>query len=103
MSLRTDSATCANCQTLFENVEVEYDEDGGYAAIQVTPCTACTKLLCSSCDWANCDGCGDVFCADCLQLLADCTLTGLHCCKECVRISEEFEQLPLTPILQEVA
>ncbi len=27
------------------------------------------ELLCSACDWSKCDGCGNVFCADCLQLV----------------------------------
>jgi len=92
MKRSTANATCPNCDTLFERLPVEYDEEGGYAALKVTPCTGCGKLLCSACDWSKCDGCGNVFCADCLQLVDDGTASPLHCCKDCAREGEEAQQ-----------
>lgn len=86
------SGSCPNCDTLFERLAVDYDEEGGYVALKVTPCTGCGTLLCSACDWSKCDGCGDVFCADCLQLVDDGTDSSLHCCIECVREGQEAQQ-----------
>jgi|ERR1039458_1039699 hypothetical protein len=85
MGSRSTSATCPSCNALFERVAVEYDEEGGCVALQVTPCTACRRLLCSACDCSQCDGCGNVFCADCLQLVEDGTGSPLHCCQVCVQ------------------
>src|ERR1039458_710716 len=44
-----DSASCPTCDTLFERLPVEYDEDGGYVFLEVHPCSdsVCEKLLCS--------------------------------------------------------
>ena len=95
MRSRSASATCPNCNTLFERLAVEYDEEGGCVALKVTPCTACRRLLCSACDCSECDGCGNVFCADCLQLVEDGTGSPLHCCQVCVQ--EGAEALPGPP------
>jgi len=32
------SASCPECQTDFDRLPVEYDEDGGYAVLPVRPC-----------------------------------------------------------------
>jgi hypothetical protein len=94
------SATCPTCDTLFESLAIDYDEEGGYVALMVTPCTGCGTLLCSASDWSICDECGDVFCADCLQLVDDGTDSSLRCCIKCVREGEETQQdlLPLPAV-----
>jgi hypothetical protein len=96
-----DSKTCPNCSTLIINLSVECDEEGGYVALKVTPCTGCGQLLCASCDFAACDGCGNVFCADCLVHVEDGSEPGLQCCRECAAIEEEPEQelLPLAAMV----
>lgn len=37
MRTRFDSASCPTCDTLFERLPVEYDEDGGYAFLEMHP------------------------------------------------------------------
>jgi len=65
MKMHFASASCPTCDTLFERLPVEYDEDGGYAFLEVRPCAGptCGKMLCSCCDQFHCDGCGQTFCA----------------------------------------
>jgi hypothetical protein len=85
MKLRFTSATCPECETIFDRVPVEYDEDGGYAVLEIHPCahTECGKLLCACCDQFHCDGCGETFCADHLVSVPDGTDNPLHCCPAC--------------------
>jgi hypothetical protein len=56
------SFECPHCQTLFANVPVDADEDGLYAALEVTPCGICTALLCRCCPQFQCAGCDETFC-----------------------------------------
>ena len=81
MRLAFTSASCPTCDTLFERLPVEYDEDGGYAFLEVHPCAdaTCNKMLCSCCDQFHCDGCGQLFCADHLVSVPDGTDRPLHC------------------------
>jgi len=90
------SASCPSCGTIFERLPVEYDEDGGYAFLEVRPCadTICDKMLCSCCDHFHCDGCGQTFCADHLVSVPDGTERPLHCCTTC---AAECEFLSLPP------
>ena len=88
MKWTQDIKTCLNCNTLFINLPAEYDEDGGYVALKVIPCTRCGKILCASYDFASCDGCGSVLCADCLVPVEDGgESAGLQCCRECAAIT----------------
>ncbi len=61
MRSRFTSASCPTCDTLFERLPVEYEEDGGYAFLEVRPWAdaVCGKMLCSCCDQFHCDGCGE--------------------------------------------
>lgn len=95
------SATCPTCQTAFDRLPLDYNEDGtGYAILEVHPCAhqTCKTLLCPCCDQFHCDGCGETFCADHLVSIPDGTDSPLHCCPTC---SEGFqtEKLPLVPFL----
>ena len=88
------SASCPICNTLFERLPIDYNEDGtGYALLEVKPCAgSCGKLLCPCCDQFVCDGCGDTFCVDHLVSVEDGTETPLHCCATC---AAECDVLPL--------
>lgn len=99
MPLKFTSASCPACEILFERLPVEYDEDGGYAFLEVRPCAdaTCGKMLCACCDQFHCDGCGEAFCADHLISVPDGTDTPLHCCPPCAAECEQCN-LPL-PIL----
>jgi hypothetical protein len=103
MRSRFTSATCRNCNTDFDRIPVEYDEDGGYAVIPVKACAQpnCSVLLCPCCDQFHCDGCGDTFCADHLVSVPDGTDRPLHCCPACAEECEPME-LPFEPVCPEV-
>ena len=77
MRKQFDSTSCPTCDTLFERLPVEYDEDGGYVFLEVHPCA----------------GCGQTFCIDHLVSVPDGTETPLHCCGPCAAECEPF-QLP---------
>ena len=89
------SASCPTCDTLFERLPVEHDEDSGYAFLEVRPCAdaTCGKMLCSCCDQFHCDGCGQTFCADHLVSMPDGTDRPLHCCPACA-VECQFLALP---------
>src|ERR1039457_296992 len=93
-----DSASCPTCNTFFERLPVEYDEDGGYAFLAMHPCadSVCEELLCSCCDQFHCDGCGETFCADHLVSIPDGTARPLHYCTACAD-----ESKPLCPVCDE--
>jgi hypothetical protein len=96
--MKNASASCPTCDTLFERLPVEYDEDGGYAFLEVHPCAGCGKMLCTCCDQFHCDGCGETFCADHLVSVPDGTERPLHCCEACAD-----ESKPLCPVCDEHA
>ena len=100
MGKQFDSGSCPTCETLFERLPVEYDEDGGYAFLEMHPCadSVCEKLLCACCDQFHCDGCGETFCADHLVSIPDGTDRPLHCCTACAN-----ESKPLCPVCDEHA
>ena len=107
MRKQFDSASCPTCDTLFERLPVEYDEDYGYAVLEVHPCAdpACDKLLCACCDQFHCDGCGHTFCADHLVSIPDGTDRPLHCCPMCALECEPLElpdPIPARPELRPV-
>ena len=94
------SASCPTCNTLVERLPVEYDEDGGYAVLEVRPCAdaTCGKLLCACCDQFHCDGCGQTFCMDHLVSVADGTQAPLHCCPTCAAECESLARpAPIPP------
>ena len=103
MRTKFASATCSTCNTDFDRLPLERDEDGGYAVLPVHACAqpTCSTLLCPCCPQFHCDGCGDTFCADHLVSVPDGTDRPLHCCSVC---AEECEQttLPLEPSCPEV-
>src|ERR1035441_2645715 len=59
-----DSASCPTCDTLFERLPVDSDEDGSYVCLEVHPCAACGTMLCACCAQFHCDGCGQAFCIE---------------------------------------
>ena len=87
------STSCPNCNTYFDRVPVEYDEDGSYAVLEVYPCADanCGKLLCPCCDQFHCDGCGLTFCADHLVSIPETTGTPMHCCGPCADECDPLE------------
>lgn len=87
-------ASCPTCETYFDRLPVEWDEDGGYAFLPVRPCASCAALLCACCDQFHCDGCGMTFCADHLVSVEDGTETPLHCCVACAAECEQYD-LPM--------
>lgn len=92
------SASCPTCDTLFERLPVEYDEDAGYVFLEVHPCAECGTMLCACCDQFHCDGCGERFCADCLVSIPDGTERPLHCCPTCAVECEPLElPAPIPP------
>jgi hypothetical protein len=106
------SASCPSCDALFEFLPVEFDEDSGYAFLEVKPCaeTGCSVLLCPCCDQFHCDGCGERFCSDHLVTVPDGTDTPLHCCPTCAAECEPRElpariepQMVSMPVQIEVA
>ena len=60
---KTVDLECRLCFTL-HTVEVEYDEDGGHAEIERTPChdADCTRKICGACPQFTCFCCGLTFC-----------------------------------------
>ena len=95
MRATQSSSTCDACGTSYSQLPVEYDEDGGYAIIRATPCTACQKLLCAACDQFHCDGCGKTHCADHMISVPDGTEQPLHLCPACWLESAEEYLLPV--------
>src|SRR6185295_13034098 len=87
------------CNTEFDRLPVAFDEEGGYAVLEVHLCadSVCKKLLCGCCDQFHCDGCGGTFCADHLVSVPDGTDRPLHCCPPC---ADECDGLlkPFTPV-----
>jgi hypothetical protein len=96
------AATCPSCQTDFARLPVEYDEDRGYAVLEVRPCSdaTCGKLLCGCCDQFHCDGCGLTFCADHLVSVPDGTENPLHCCPDCAAECAVAEAVELAGLEQ---
>jgi len=76
---------------------VEYDEDQGYAVLELRPCAeeGCKILLCSCCDQFHCDGCGQAFCIE-HRILIDSgpCCDPLACCAVCAREAEPLELAP---------
>jgi hypothetical protein len=86
------SASCPSCDTLFDRLPVDFDDEGtGYAAMEVTPCAdpECGQLLCTCCAQFACDGCGETFCSSHLVAVPDGTPQPLHCCPACALECEE--------------
>lgn len=78
------SHTCPNCDTNFDRLPLDYDEDGiGTAVLEVHPCPLCGALLCPCCGQFQCDGCGETFCALHKVVLEDGTDNPLRCCPTC--------------------
>jgi hypothetical protein len=79
-----DSATCPNCQTYFDHLPVDGDEDGNaYVALEVTPCATCGVPLCGACSSFVCEH-GETHCALHLTLVADGTASPLKACPVCL-------------------
>ena len=92
------SATCATCNTDFDRIPVDYDEDGqGYVAIPVKQCPTCAALLCPCCPTFSCDGCNQTFCTSHLVTVPDGKYKPLLCCAQC---ATEVEVLPLAKPVQ---
>lgn len=89
------SATCPNCETTFDRLPVDYDDDGiGNAVLAVYPCSICGALLCPCCGQFQCDACDDTFCFQHAVVIPDGTSKPLRCCPHCAA-EGEIQQLPL--------
>ncbi len=89
------SAECPNCETTFDRLPLDYDEDGiGTAVLEVHPCALCGALLCPCCGQFQCDGCDETFCSLHMVIVPDGTPKPLRCCPRCA-FEGEIEQLPL--------
>jgi hypothetical protein len=62
---KTVDLECRNCFTL-HTVEIEYDEAGGHAEMECTPChdDECKRSLCGACPQFTCACCGLTFCME---------------------------------------
>ena len=96
MATTHTNASCPTCETTF-TVPVHGDEDGAYAALELTQCQECAALLCGCCEQFACDGCGMTFCLDHLVSVPDGTESPLHCCPTCAAECEVVE-LPFAPL-----
>jgi hypothetical protein len=77
--MRFDSATCPNCQTYFDRLPVDGDEDGNYyIVLESTPCSTCGQMLCPCCEQFTCEH-GE---PHCIEHLAE--VDGLKCCPVCL-------------------
>lgn len=88
------SATCPACDTHFERLPLDGDEDGNaYAVLEVTLCgdAECGKLLCPCCPQADCEGCDQPFCPEHLEIVPDGRPQGLRCCHACAVECEQCE------------
>lgn len=84
MKRHFDSATCPNCQTFYDRLPVEGDEDGdSWLVLESKPCSTCLVLLCPNCEQFVCEH-GDTHCASHLTLVADGTPNPLKCCPVCM-------------------
>jgi hypothetical protein len=91
-----DSATCPNCQTYFDRLPVDGDEDGNsYVVLPLTACATCGVLLCPCCEQFTCEY-GQVHCAEYVILIPDGRDKPLKCCGACASRCELLE-LPLVP------
>ena len=97
MATSFTSASCPTCETFFDRVPVEYDEDGGYVCLEVYPCAGCGTMLCACCDQFHCDGCGQTFCRghrvsdDDLDLCTSCVAESKPICPAC---DEHADMIP---------
>lgn len=92
MKRRFDSATCPNCQTLFDRLPVDGDEDGNcWLVMESKPCHTCLTLPCPNCSQFACDGCGQTHCSKHLALVEDGTPDPLKCCAVCAAECEVLE------------
>jgi len=79
-----DSATCPNCQTYFDRLPVDGDEDGNaWVAMESKPCATCGQMLCPCCPQAVCEH-GDTHCIEHMTLVQDGTPNPLKCCPVCL-------------------
>src|SRR5262245_60424983 len=86
-----DSATCPNCETLFDRFPVDGDEDGNcYVVFPVTACATCGVLLCPCCPQFTCEY-GQVHCWEHVILVSDGTPNPLKCCAACASECEPMD------------
>lgn len=88
---RFDSATCPNCQTLFDRLPVDGDEDGAYVALEVKPCATCGTLLCPCCEQFVCEH-GDTHCVSHLTVLDAESKYPVKCCPVCIAEMDEADR-----------
>ena len=86
-----DSATCPNCQTYFDRLPVERDENGAYVVLESRPCATCGQMLCPCCSTFACDGCNQIHCSDHVVVVPDGTDKPLKCCATCAAECEPLE------------
>jgi hypothetical protein len=87
-----DSATCPICQTYFDRLPVDGDEDGAYVVLETRPCADCGAPLCACCDAFECEACCERFCNTHMVKVVG----GSHgeiwkCCAACAREIEQQE------------
>src|SRR3954469_2797312 len=85
MNCHFDSATCPHCQTYFDRVPVDGDEDGCYCVvIEAKPCGTCGQMLCPCCEQFVCEH-GETHCMTHLTVLDADSTYPLKCCPACLK------------------
>ena len=88
------SAACSNCQTLFDCLPVESDEDGNYYVIlESKPCGTCGQMLCPCCEQFVCEH-GETHCIGHLIVLEADSQYPLKCCPACLAEARPQELAP---------
>ena len=59
--LRTAGAECPICGAWYDDLEIQWDQDGVYVVLDTIPCRLCGIQLCSLCGQFACDACAHVY------------------------------------------
>src|SRR3954463_4272849 len=89
-----DSATCPNCQTYFDRVPVDGDEDGCCCVVlESKPCATCGQMLCPCCEQFVCEH-GETHCIEHLTVLDANANYPVKCCPLCLAEAQAQELVP---------
>ena len=98
MKRHFDSATCPNCQTFYDRLPVDGDEDGNcWLVLESKPCATCGQMLCPNCEQFVCEH-GETHCLTHLTMVADGTPRGLLACPVCLEEIAESDASELPPV-----
>jgi hypothetical protein len=85
------SATCPNCQTFYDRLPVDGDEDGNvWVVLESKPCGTCGQMLCPCCEQFVCEH-GETHCIEHLTVLDPESKHPLKCCPACLAEAREQE------------